>query len=149
MIKLVDITAENWLQVLFLTTNENEMPTLCEEFVASNALSLVQAQFEEGWITKAVEAENGLVGFVMYGYCAEHKFYELCRVLIDKKYQKKGYGTQAIGMVLEEMKKINGCEAVYLSTDPENVVGKRLYERLGFRNTGVVIDGEEQFSYRF
>lgn len=71
---LIDITKENWLKVLFLTTNINNMPTLCEEFVASNALSLVQAKFENGWITKAIEVNGELIGFTMYGYNEENIF---------------------------------------------------------------------------
>ena len=60
--KLVDITKENWIKVIFLTTNQkvtiqgnrdpydvSDMPTLCEEFVASNALSIVQSVYENGW----------------------------------------------------------------------------------------------------
>lgn len=57
--KLVDITKENWLKVVFLTTNQRvtiqrngvdhdmgDIPTLCENFVASNALSIVQSVYE-------------------------------------------------------------------------------------------------------
>lgn len=58
--RLVDITKENWWDVLCLTTNETitvkgsrepyeakGMPALCEEFVASNALSIVQSVYEK------------------------------------------------------------------------------------------------------
>ena len=51
--RLIDITKENWEDVIFLSTNETitvkgsgepyeakGMPSLCEEFVASNALSI-------------------------------------------------------------------------------------------------------------
>ncbi len=38
-------------------------------------------------------------------------------------------------MILEEIKKIEGCKEVYLSTDSENIKGKHIYDRLGFVNT--------------
>ena len=66
--RLIDITKENWEDVIFLSTNETitvkgsgepyeakGMPSLCEEFVASNALSIVQSVYENGWIIKAIE----------------------------------------------------------------------------------------------
>ena len=149
MLKLVEITRENWLKVLFLTSNENGMPTLCEEYVASNALSLVQAQFENGWFTKAIEVEDEIVGFTMYGFCEEHNFYELCRIMIDKKYQGKGWGTQAIKLVLEDMKLIAGCREVYLSTDSNNLIGKHVYEKIGFVAVNRKIDDEDLYKYVF
>ena len=69
--------------------------------------------------------------------------------MIDKPYQNKGYGTQAIKMVLDEMKARFGCKEVYLSTDPENVRGKHVYEKAGFRSEHEMLDDEELFKYVF
>lgn len=142
---LIDVTKENWLQVLFLTTNVGQIPTLCEEFVASNALSIVQSIFETGWIVKAVEVEGNIVGFTMYGYNEEQQFYELCRIMIDYKYQGQGYGKAAIRLVIEEMKKDENCDVIYLSTEPENQRAKRIYTVLGFKETGRQVEGEDLF----
>ena len=114
--KLVDITSDNWEDVIFLSTNETitvtgsgepyeakGMPSLCEEFVASNALSIVQSVYENGWVIKAIEYEGELIGFTMFGWSEEEEFYELCRIMIDYHYQNKGYGTRAIKMILDEM----------------------------------------------
>ena len=160
--KLVDITKENWIKVIFLTTNQKvtiqgdrepydagDMPTLCEDFVASNALSIVQSVYENGWITKAIEHDGELVGFTMYGYNEEEDFYELCRIMIAREHQGKGYGTQAIKLVLEELRAIDGCEEVYLSTDPENIVGKHVYEKIGFKSENKMLDDEELYKYVF
>ena len=114
--KLVDITSDNWEDVIFLSTNETitvtgsgepyeakGMPSLCEEFVASNALSIVQSVYENGWVIKAIEQEGELIGFTMFGWSEEEEFYELCRIMIDYHYQNKGYGTRAIKMILDGM----------------------------------------------
>ncbi|MGL5717060.1 MAG: GNAT family N-acetyltransferase [Paraclostridium sp.] len=146
---LIDITKDNWLKIIFLTTNKEDMPTLCEEYIASNALSIVQAKYEESWITKAIENDGEIIGFTMYGYCKEHNFFELCRIMIDKKHQGNGYGTRAIKSVLEEMRNIEGCEEVYLSTDSENIKGKYIYEKIGFKNTGNKIEDEDLYCYKF
>ena len=160
--QLIDITSENWLDVLFLTTNETitvkgsgepyeaeGMPSLCEEFVASNALSIAQSVYEDGWVVKAIEHEGKLIGFTMFGWNKEEEYYELCRIIIDRKYQNKGFGTQAIGMILEEMKARFGCDEVYLSTDPENERGRHVYEKVGFRSEQEMVDDEELFKYVF
>ena len=156
--RLIDITKENWEDVIFLSTNETitvkgsgepyeakGMPSLCEEFVASNALSIVQSVYENGWIIKAIEHDGELIGFTMFGWNEEEEFYELCRIMIDRTMQNKGYGTQAIQLILEEMKARFGCKEVYLSTDPENVRGKHVYEKVGFRSEHKMLDNEELF----
>ena len=156
--RLIDITKDNWEDVIFLSTNETitvkgsgepyeakGMPSLCEEFVASNALSIVQSVYEDGWIIKAIEHDGELIGFTMFGWNEEEEFYELCRIMIDCSMQNKGYGTQAILLILEEMKARFGCKEVYLSTDPENVRGKHVYEKVGFRSEHKMLDDEELF----
>ncbi|EIW6614393.1 hypothetical protein ACSXC4_00355 [Clostridium perfringens] len=42
--------------------------------------------------------------------------------MIYKKYH--GYGTRAIKSVLKEIRNIEGCKEVYLSTDSENIKPK-------------------------
>ena len=155
--QLIDITSENWKDVIFLTTNETitvkgseepyeakGMPSLCEDHVASNALSIVQSVYEDGWVIKAIEHEGKLVGFTMFGW-NEEEFYELCRIMIDFHYQNKGYGTQTIKMILDEMKSRFGCNEVYLSTGLDNVRAKHVYEKVGFRSEHKMLDDEELF----
>ena len=156
--QLVDITSENWEDVIFLTTNESVtvksgeesfeakgMPSLCENHVASNALSIVQSVYEDGWIVKAIEHEGELIGFTMFGWCEEEGFYELCRFMIDIRYQNRGYGTQALRMILDEMKSRFGCKEIFLSTGPGNVRAKHVYEKVGFRSEHRMLDDEELY----
>ena len=156
--RLIDITKENWEDVIFLSTNETitvkgsgepyeaeGMPSLCEEFVASNALSIVQSVYENGWIIKAIEHDGELIGFTMFGWNEEQEYYELCRLMIDWEVQNRGYGTQAIRLILGEMKERFGCKEVYLSTDPENARGRHVYEKIGFRSEHRMVDDEELF----
>ncbi|MGN7116803.1 GNAT family N-acetyltransferase [Lysinibacillus odysseyi] len=144
--KLVEVSEQNWLKVIFLSTSD-KMPAICEEFVASNALSLVQAQFEPFWVTKVIEAEDALVGFTMYGFVPEDQQYVICRLMIDHKFQGKGYGRKAMELIIAELQKNEDCDAIYLSTEPHNEVAKKLYKSLGFKSTNRVVDGEEEFVY--
>lgn len=142
---LVDITKDNWEKVIFLTTNTENSHTICEEFVASNAYSILQSFYEDEWIIKAIEHEGELIGFAMYGYCEERNFYELCRFMIDRKYQGQGYGTQALSLIVEEMKNKYNCNEIYLSTEPENARAKHVYEKFGFVSTGEIWYDEELY----
>lgn len=87
--KLINVTKDNWEQVILLTTSHDGKHTLGEEFVASNAYSILQSQFESGWTVKAIQNQDELIGFTMYGWNAEARFYELCRFMIDNRYKAK------------------------------------------------------------
>ena len=95
--------------------------------------------------TKIIENDGIIIGFTMYGYAKKQGYYELCRIMIDYKYQGNGYGTEAMKLVISEMKKIENCKDIYLSTNPENLRGKHLYKKLGFLNTGEFVDEEELY----
>jgi diamine N-acetyltransferase len=143
--ELVDVTEDNWQEVVALTTNKKDKHTLLEEFILSNALSIVQAVYERTWVTKAIRHEGALIGFAMYGYCEKENIYEISSIMIDRKYQGHGYGSEAVKTVLDEMKKIEGCREIYLSTDPNNERGIHIYEKMGFVNTGRIVDDEYLF----
>lgn len=143
--KLVEINEDNWRKIVFLSTNEDGKATIVEKFVASNALSIVQSVYETGWITRGIEVEDKLIGFTMYGLDEETSNYWLCRFMIDHQSQGKGYGRKAIELILNEIKQLDGCESIYLSTEPDNETAIKLYESLGFQKTGKINEGEAEF----
>ena len=99
IINLRDITNENFIECIKLTTNKDDNHTIFEEFVASNAFSIAQSKIQDGWVTKAIYEDDTMVGFTMYGF--EGNFYEICRLMIDHRYQQKGYGTIALTKIIE------------------------------------------------
>ena len=147
-IYLKDIDKENFEECVLLTTNKDNKHYISEEFVAWNAFSIAQSKVEDGWITKAIYSDDTMVGFVMYGYNHEDDIFELCRIMIDHKFQGKGYGRESLGIILKEMKKLNGCCEIFLSFDPENKIGRHLYESFGFKDTGKVEEDEIVYSLK-
>lgn len=141
-VQLRDIDEKNWLECIRLTTDPLGRHVLFEEFVASNAVSIAQSKIQEGWTTKAVYDGDMMVGFTMYGYSRESGFYEICRLMVDHRCQNRGYGRKTLEKVLEEMMRIRGCREVYLSFEPSNARGKKLYGSFGFKDTGRIVDGE-------
>ncbi|MCR5068113.1 MAG: GNAT family N-acetyltransferase [Erysipelotrichaceae bacterium] len=129
-----------------------------KEFVASNKWSLIEAYLAlaEGETALPFGIYNGktLIGFVMLsydddwtGYERENwmtsevykryegiKYYAIWRFMIDKKHQNKGYGREALKVVIDLIRTLPCGEAQYilLSYEPENVAAKRLYHSFGF-----------------
>ena len=144
-IYLKDIDENNLLECALLTTNKEGKNYIFEEFVASNAFSIAQSKVQKGWTVKAIYDDDLIIGFTMYGYCYEYDFYEICRFMIDHKYQGKGYGRRALVKIIEEMKENEECKDIYISFDPKNNIARSLYESLGFKDTGKVLEEELLF----
>ena len=64
--------------------------------------------------------------------------------MIDKSYQKKGLGKEAVKLALDFIKTLpcGMAEYCWLSYEPENEVARHLYGSFGFAETGEM-DGEE------
>ena len=131
-----DITDENFIECIKLTTNKDDSHTIFEEFVASNAFSIAQSKVQDGWVIKGIYEDDTMVGFTMYGFSFESNFYEICRLMIDHKYQHRGYGSVALIKIINEMKCFENCHEIFLSFDPKNNIAKKLYEKVGFEDTG-------------
>lgn len=144
-INLRDITNHNWIECIRLTTNKNNTHTIFEEYVASNALSLAQSKVQVGWNTKVIYDNETMVGFAMYGYSYDDNFFEICRLMIDYKFQGRGYGKISLIKIIEEIKKIESCKEIYICFDPENIVAQKLYEKVGFQDTGKLLKDEKLF----
>lgn len=147
MIKLKKVTSKNVWDIVKLEVYSNQ-----KNNVASNAESIIEAYLAitEGGVAYPFGIYNGntLIGFLMIGYGADpeikkpskelKKSYCIWRLMIDKKYQRKGYGRKAIELALDFIKTepCGKAEYCYLSYEPENTIGKKLYESFGFKETG-------------
>ena len=91
-ITLREITKATVWEILKLNPSNEQ-----EQFVASNAQSIAEAYFqrEYAWF-RAVYAGEHPVGFVMIGRNSEDDFCFLWRFMIDKRFQKNGFGKKAV-----------------------------------------------------
>ena len=67
--------------------------------------------------------------------------------MIDKAYQGKGYGKEAVRLALEFIKTLpcGTAEYCWLSYEPENDTARKLYSSFGFAETDEM-DGEEMIA---
>lgn len=137
MIKLIEIDSENFWDVVKLKVTKEQ-----EEFVASNTFSIAQSKVQPECIPLAVYDDELLVGFMMYCMDTEDNEYWIFRVMVDAKYQSKGYGRKAMNALIDKLKEDKEHHMVYISFEPHNEWAKALYESLGFRPDGRELNGE-------
>ena len=139
MIRLERVTKENLSALLALKTKDDQT---C--FVSTPAESLAQAYvFAETAFPFAVCNDQDVVGFIMMGYYEEKKYYTLWKLLIDQRYQGRGYGKAALELGLAFLKQQFHVSEVYTGVIPGNSVAKRLYRSIGFKETGFFENGME------
>lgn len=111
-----------------------------EGYVESVCECLAEADGRRSWRPVALRDGKLLVGFAMYGYFWEYFPFGrvwLDRLLIDARYQGKGYGKKALkGLLRRIFREYPHQKRVYLSVYRENEPAIALYERAGFRFTG-------------
>jgi len=137
-IELKEINRSNFSAVLKLDVDESQ-----RGFVAPNVKSIAESKVYDIFHPRAIYKEDELIGFLMYGQDdGKTDDVWIIRFMIDKAYQGKGYGKAAMISVINEMKARYNKDNIYLSFEPENTVAQKLYESLGFVDTGRVEHGE-------
>jgi diamine N-acetyltransferase len=121
-----------------------------ERFVSGVAESLVEAAEHPDaralyWV---VHAEDTPVGFVMIADevgSPEYIPHYLWKLLIDERYQRQGFGTATLDLVVEYFRGRPGVEALTTSAAQGDGSPIAFYERYGFEQTGEVSSDDEVF----
>ena len=138
MIDFKEITKDNFWQVINLEVDERQ-----KEFVASNVISIAQSKIEPSCIPLAIYTDNTLVGFLMYGIDPDDGNYWIVRFMIDKKYQRKGYGKESMEKIIKKIKEDKLYKKIILRVNHNNTEAKELYLKLGFKFSKKEQDGKE------
>lgn len=147
MLHLKTITKDNWIKAISLKVREDQV-----NFVASNVVSLAQLNFLENFHAKGIYFGEAMVGFTLYGLDEDDHEYWIYRMMIDEKHQGKGYGKEAVRLVIEDIQTMKEPhhQTISLSYEPDNEHAKRLYEKMGFQEIdGLVIEGEQVARYTY
>ena len=141
-VSLREITPKNFKECINLKVAEDQ-----KMFVAPNVTSIAQSKIYPTVEPFAVYNDDELIGFVMFGLDIEDNRYYLVRLMIDEKFQGKGFGKAATLAVIEKMKLVEDCSEIYLSFVPENTNAEKLYKSVGFERTGEISEGEIVMRY--
>ncbi len=143
MITLQPINKENIDEIINLKVGKEQ-----EGFVSTVIESLAQAAvYKDTAFPFAVYENDTPVGFIMLGYYEKKHYYTLWKLLIDEKYQNKGYGQAALKLGIEYLKDNFKADRVYVGVIPENETAKHLYSSFDFVETGVFEDGMIEMRY--
>jgi len=131
-ISLREVTAENWYACCQLSMAEEQ-----EQFVEPNSVSIAQSKYETTLQLRAIYLRQDLVGFLMYNTEPEelggHWIY---RLMIDKRYQRKGIAKHAMRLIIDEMTTSLDCKRIVAGYKPDNTAAGALYASLGFEDRG-------------
>ena len=131
-VSLMPITSETLDECISLKVANHQ-----KEFVAPNIYSLAQAAVSPIYHPFGIydadahyRANPSMMGFVMYGISNARGF--ILRLMIDEKFQGRGYGRTAMIEVIRRLKLHPEVEKIATSHDRKNEAAARLYESLGF-----------------
>lgn len=135
-------------EILNLRVNESQ-----KNFIETTEECLNEARELNLWRPVGIYSGEELIGFSMYGlFKKEGKNGRvwLDRLLIDYKYQGRGYGKKSLELLLKILKLEYGYNEIFLSIYDDNKVGIKLYENIGFKFNGETdIKGEKVMVYKF
>ena len=139
-ISLRPVTADNWRPIVKLKLADEQ-----KNWVAPNWYSVLEAIYEDNLESRAIYDGDEPVGYVLFGKEADANKHWIIRLMIDIDHQKKGYGRAAMVQIIDLMQSHYKLDAIYISFVPGNDVARKLYEQLGFVDTGEMEEGEHIF----
>ena len=129
-----------------------------KSFVAPNNISIIEAYLaiteNNDVFTFGIYKDDTPIGFLMIGFDVNSDDegapriakgnYNIWRLMIDKKFQGKGFGKKAMDLALEFINTFPSGAAKYcwLSHESDNNVARKLYKSVGFIETDEK-DGEK------
>ena len=144
MIQFRAITEQNFDAIIRMKRPEEE------HFVAPNSVSLAQA-----WLYRdagdvfpcAIYNDEEVVGFLLLEEDMDNPSLVIWRIMFPPEYEGKGYGTQAVELVLAYARKANRYDYVELSCNEENRAAMHVYKKVGFYLTGERSYGDLDMRY--
>ena len=117
------IFTENWKKCFYYCNNITNTETIS---IIENMLRNIRHN-----IISVYKLDNGT--FVGCGYgVIEKGFVGLFDIVVKEEFRGKGYGKEIVKKILEKAVE-TGIEKAYLAVVNDNIIAKKLYEKLGFK----------------
>ncbi|MGZ4235825.1 MAG: GNAT family N-acetyltransferase [Solirubrobacteraceae bacterium] len=113
-----------------------------ESHVASNAMTVAESAYEPNAWLRAIYAGDELIGLLGLVADTETPDYWLARLMIAGQHQGRGYGRDAMALLVERVRALPGARELQTSCVPADDGPLRFYLGLGFEQTGEVREGE-------
>lgn len=136
MIKLVDINEDNWLDVMRLEINADQ-----QAYLASPVGILARGYVYRGCNARVIgiAKDNQIIGVALVrDFTDEPVGYDLQQFMIDRRFQNKGYGTEALKLILASLKQDGRYSDVEICVNKADASALRVYEKAGFADSGYI-----------
>ena len=134
--KLISVTEDNWMDVAALSVKEEQ-----KGYVAPAIGILARGYVYRDCNAKIYAFENDgiIVGMALVReFTDEPLGYDLQQFMVDGRYQGKGYGSQALRLILDELRSENHYDHVELCVKKADTEAILLYEKHGFVDSGYI-----------
>lgn len=136
MIQLIEVNEENWIDFIRLSVTEEQQ----------KYLDRPTGIIARGYIYRNCNgrvfgiADNAqVIGLALVRDFTEKPFnYDLQQFMIDQRFQNKGYGTQALGLILDYLKREARFDGVEVCVNREDLSALHVYEKVGFVDSGYI-----------
>ena len=136
MIKLTDITEDNWLEAASLSVKDEQ-----KAFVAPAVGIIARGYVYRGshGRVRVIENDGVIVGLALVReFTDEPLGYDLQQFMIDKRYQGKGFGSEALGLILDELCEEGHYDSVEVCVKKEDAAAIGLYKKHGLEDSGYI-----------
>ena len=140
MVELKAIAEDNFIDAFNLKLAPGQ-----ERFVSHPIRSLAQAYvYRDQCQPFGIYTDRKMIGYVMVIYDYDIPEYDIWHMMIDESMQGLGYGSTALDLVLDYIKKkpFGESNRVALTCNKDNPIARKLYESKGFVATDIE-DGDE------
>lgn len=138
MVHLIDVNEENWIDIARLKVNEAQQKYL------DRPIGIIA----RGYVYRNCNArvfgiadDSKIIGVALVRDFTEEPFnYDLQQFMIDQRFQNKGYGTEALRLILDFLKQEKKYAGVEVCVNREDAVALHVYEKAGFVESGYIDD---------
>ena len=141
MINFRKITEENFDKIIKMKRPEGE------NFLCENSVALAQAWLyrdDDDVFSFAIYNDDECVGFMQLEEDSDEKELIIWRIMFPEENTGKGFGTEAIKLVIKLAEESGKYDHLLLGCKPENKRAFHLYKKLGFKTTGKIEYGEAE-----
>lgn len=136
MIHLVDVNEDNWIDIMKLSVEEEQQKYL-DRPIGIIARGYIYRQCNARVF--GIANDSQMVGVALVrDFMEEPLNYDLQQFMIDRRFQNKGYGTEALQKILELLKQEARFSGVEVCVNREDTAAIHVYEKAGFVDSGYI-----------
>ena len=139
MLRLTEVREDNWAEIANLAVRDDQKNYL------DSAIGIIARGYvyrsSRARVIGIAEGDTAVGVALVKDLDEEPACYDLQQFMIDRRYQNRGYGTEALRLILEMLARERKYGCVEVCVNRQDSAALRVYEKAGFEDTGYV-DGD-------